>query len=61
MSHSNQPHDSVIKGLLRMFRNEGWKSWFYGIGPSLLGLSHVAVQFPLYEKIKLLIRGFYNL
>lgn len=35
-----------------MLRHEGLSSWFTGIGPSLIGISHVAVQFPLYERLK---------
>lgn len=39
-----------------MVSKEGWKSLWIGLGPSFMGLSHVAVQFPLYEYFKLTFR-----
>nr|VWP00968.1 Uncharacterized protein [Ganoderma boninense] len=30
----------------------GWRAFFRGLLPSLLGITHVAVQFPLYEHLK---------
>jgi solute carrier family 25 folate transporter 32 len=38
--------------LTRMVREEGTMSLFRGISASLLGLTHVMVQFPLYEWLK---------
>lgn len=35
-----------------IFRTEGWRAFFRGLFPSLLGITHVAVQFPLYESLK---------
>ncbi|KAJ2769110.1 hypothetical protein IWQ57_003246 [Coemansia nantahalensis] len=31
---------------------EGWRGFYKGLGSSLLGVAHVAVQFPLYERLK---------
>ncbi|KAJ2815237.1 hypothetical protein IWW50_006887 [Coemansia erecta] len=31
---------------------EGWRGFYKGLGSSLLGVTHVAVQFPLYEHLK---------
>ncbi|KAJ1728097.1 hypothetical protein LPJ61_004221 [Coemansia biformis] len=31
---------------------EGWRGFYKGLGSSLLGVAHVAVQFPLYEHLK---------
>ncbi|KAJ1939730.1 hypothetical protein EC988_007235, partial [Linderina pennispora] len=32
--------------------HEGWMGFYKGLGTSLLGVTHVAVQFPLYEQLK---------
>ncbi|KAF8695239.1 hypothetical protein AX14_001846 [Amanita brunnescens Koide BX004] len=38
----------------RIFRSEGIGAFYRGLLPSILGILHVAVQFPLYERLKLM-------
>jgi solute carrier family 25 folate transporter 32 len=52
----SQPHsyyyNSVRDAFWQIYKTEGAKTFYKGLGPSLIGVSHVAIQFPLYEKIK---------
>lgn len=45
-------YTSTINALTRMTREEGLKGLYSGFGPSLMGIAHVIIQFPLYESIK---------
>ena len=42
----------TLDAALTIYRTEGWRAFFRGLLPSLLGITHVAVQFPLYEHLK---------
>jgi solute carrier family 25 folate transporter 32 len=43
---------STIDAAKKMYKNEGILSFYSGLTPALLGLTHVAIQFPAYEYLK---------
>lgn len=42
----------------QMYRAEGLRSYYSGLAPAMLGLTHVAIQFPLYEFFKTQFTGY---
>ncbi|TKA27238.1 hypothetical protein B0A50_04575 [Salinomyces thailandicus] len=50
-------YTSTFNAFTTMYRVEGLKSFYSGLTPALLGLTHVAIQFPLYEYFKLRFTG----
>ncbi|KAF9071225.1 mitochondrial NAD transporter [Rhodocollybia butyracea] len=42
---------------LTIYRSEGIRAFYRGLLPSILGIAHVAVQFPLYEQLKIWSQG----
>jgi solute carrier family 25 folate transporter 32 len=51
--HYNNTWDAARQ----MYKGEGIKAFYSGLAPALLGLTHVAIQFPLYEYLKLKFTG----
>jgi hypothetical protein len=48
----------TLDAAMTIYRSEGASAFYRGLVPSLLGIAHVAVQFPLYEQLKLWAREF---
>lgn len=54
VNHSRPPwqYRNTIDAARKMYRAEGLLSFYSGLTPALFGLTHVAIQFPLYEVLK---------
>ncbi|KAG0764897.1 hypothetical protein G6F24_004853 [Rhizopus arrhizus] len=46
-------YNNTLHAFATIAREEGFRGFYKGLGSSLIGISHVAVQFPLYEKLKI--------
>ena len=46
----------TLDAAFTIYRSEGIRAFYRGLLPSLLGITHVAVQFPLYEQLKIIAR-----
>jgi solute carrier family 25 folate transporter 32 len=52
--HNREPrYFGFFSSLCLVAKEEGIRGLYKGLAPSLLGLVHVGVQFPLYERLKL--------
>ena len=45
-------YHNTLDAARKMYHGEGIKSFYSGLTPAMLGLTHVAIQFPLYEVFK---------
>lgn len=53
---SVKPYRHTGDAFVQIYKSEGLRGFYKGLLPSLFGVSHVAVQFPLYESFKSLAR-----
>lgn len=51
-------YTSTLDAARKMYGSEGIRVFYSGLTPALLGLTHVAVQFPLYEYFKMKFTGY---
>jgi solute carrier family 25 (mitochondrial folate transporter), member 32 len=50
-------YKNTFDAFRNMYAKEGIASFYSGLSPALLGLTHVAIQFPLYEFLKMKFTG----
>ncbi len=51
-AHHTGAYPSMLFGLRAIARVEGWRGYFRGLIPTLAGVSHSAIYFVAYEKLK---------
>ncbi|CAH7667800.1 mitochondrial carrier domain-containing protein [Phakopsora pachyrhizi] len=52
-SFKGERYKHTLDAFCRIYQKEGLQGFYRGLVPSLFGITHVAIQFPLYERIKL--------
>lgn len=53
-SRDERRYRHTLDAAITIYRSEGIRAFYRGLVPSLLGIVHVAVQFPLYEQLKIM-------
>jgi len=53
-SRDEKRYRHTLDAAITIYRSEGVRAFYRGLLPSLLGIAHVAVQFPLYEQLKII-------
>ncbi|KAK0758216.1 LOW QUALITY PROTEIN: hypothetical protein N5P37_009518 [Trichoderma harzianum] len=57
IENTTREYKSIIDVVRKMYYREGIISFYSGLTPSLLGVTNVAIQFPLYEQFKRYLTG----
>ncbi|KAF9165095.1 hypothetical protein BGX21_001606 [Mortierella sp. AD011] len=50
--HTPYRYNNTLHAFATIYKVEGMRGFYKGLGSSLMGISHVALQFPLYEKLR---------
>ena len=53
----SREYQSAVDVAWKMYSREGMASFYSGLTPALLGVTHLAIQFPLYEQFKRYLTG----
>ncbi|AGO11765.1 AaceriADL009Wp [[Ashbya] aceris (nom. inval.)] len=53
VSQDSTNYRNTLDAFRKMYQSEGLKVFYSGLVPSLFGLFHVAIHFPVYEKLKI--------
>jgi solute carrier family 25 (mitochondrial folate transporter), member 32 len=57
LAESSRKQSTIIQMIKQLYSEGGILSFWRGMSANLLGLSHVAVQFPIYEQLKTFLRA----
>ncbi|XP_031332085.1 mitochondrial folate transporter/carrier-like [Photinus pyralis] len=61
VNSKNVVYSGMIDALKQIYRQEGIRGYYKGLGPGIFGVSHGAVQFMTYEEMKNKYNQYYNL
>ncbi|KAF9972383.1 hypothetical protein BGZ65_009851, partial [Modicella reniformis] len=50
--HTPYRYNNTLHAFTTIYKVEGLRGFYKGLGSSLMGITHVALQFPLYEKLR---------
>ncbi|KAK3823527.1 MAG: mitochondrial carrier domain-containing protein [Benniella sp.] len=50
--HTPYRYNNTLHAFTTIYKVEGYRGFYKGLGSSLMGITHVALQFPLYEKLR---------
>ena len=60
-SNYTRKYKSVFRSVYNIYQREGFFALYTGLAASMIGISHVAIYFPLYEQFKSYFKSRYNM
>jgi solute carrier family 25 folate transporter 32 len=51
-AHTDYRYQHTFQAFKMIWKEEGIRGYYKGLGTSFIGIAHVAVQLPLYERLK---------